>query len=57
MQLRGDVNHDREVNILDVDAIIAAILKGVNDSTLDVKHDGEVNILDVDAVIDIILNS
>ena len=55
MQLRGDVNHDHEVNIVDVTVVINAILKGEFDSGLDVNKDGEVNIVDVTAIINIIL--
>lgn len=53
--IEGDVNNDGEVNILDVDAIIAMILSGVNQENGDVNGDTEVNILDVDSVIAIIL--
>ena len=55
--IQGDVNGDGEVNIADVNAIIAKILTGVNDKSGDVNDDGEVNIADVNAVIDIILNA
>jgi hypothetical protein len=55
-QVRGDVNHDGEVNIADVNAVIDAILSGVQDITFDVNGDGEVNIADVNAIIDIILS-
>ena len=52
----GDVNGDGEVNIADVNAVIAMILSG-NSSTLgDVNGDGEVNIADVNAIIVIILS-
>ena len=52
----GDVNHDLEVNIADVNAVIDIILGG-NDDTIaaDVNGDGEINIADINAVIDIIL--
>ena len=54
--LPGDVNCDYEVNIADVNALIAYILMGSGDmATSDVNGDGEVNIADVNAVIDIIL--
>ena len=52
----GDVNHDGEVNIADVNAVIDAILGGVQDINFDVNGDGEVNIADVNAIIDIILS-
>ena len=54
--IMGDVNGDSEVNIADVNAVIAMILSG-NTSTLgDVNGDGEVNIADVNAIIVIILS-
>jgi hypothetical protein len=54
---QGDVNHDNEVNITDVNAVIDIILGG-NTYTpeADVNRDGEVNIADINAIIDIILN-
>ena len=52
----GDVNHDGEVNIADVNVIIMAMLTGNSmEEDLDVNGDGEVNIADVNAVINIIL--
>ena len=58
--LRGDVNNDGEVNIADVNTLIAIILGGhFDDETLlraDVNEDGEIGIADVNSVIDIILN-
>ena len=52
----GDVNGDGEVNIADVNAVIAMIL-GTPDDKGDVNGDGEVNIADVNTIIAIILNS
>lgn len=58
--LPGDVNHDGEVNIADINSIIDIILGGnANDEMFgraDVNGDGEVNIADINAVIDIILS-
>ena len=52
----GDVNHDSEVNIADVNALIDIILSGNGDtSTADVNGDSEINIADINALIDIIL--
>ena len=51
----GDVNGDGEVNIADVNAIIAMILSGESLPEGDVNGDSEVNIADVNAVIAIIL--
>ena len=53
----GDVNHDLEVNISDVNAVIDMILRGnTSSSAADVNGDGEINISDINALIDIILN-
>ena len=57
--VKGDVNGDGEVNIVDVNAIIDVILTG--DATdkgfnADVNADGEVNIADISALIEIILS-
>ena len=51
----GDVNHDGEVNIADVNAVITQILTGAMTPDGDVNGDGEVNIRDINAVISIIL--
>ena len=53
----ADVNGDGEVNIADVNAVIAAILAGGGEEQHDVNGDGEVNIADVNAVITRILNN
>ena len=55
--IKGDVNNDREVNIMDVDCVISVILGGLDtyEGRADVNGDGEVNILDVDNIISIIL--
>ena len=54
---KGDVNHDGEVNIADVNALSDAILSGNNDTVYDVNEDAELSIADVNTVIDIILAS
>lgn len=58
--LPGDVNHDGEVNIADINAIIDIVLGGNANNEMfgraDVNGDGEVNIADINAVIDIILS-
>ena len=51
-----DVNHDKEVNVADVNYLINMILTGDMSSIGDVNGDGEVNIADVNALIDRILN-
>ena len=55
--IRGDVNHDREVNIADVNTIIGFILddESLESGQMDVNGDGEVNISDINTVLDIIL--
>ena len=53
--ITGDVNLDGEVNIADVNAVIAVILMDATSPDADVNGDGEVNIADVNAVIDLIL--
>ena len=56
--VQGDVNSDGEVNIADINAVIAAILSGHDsyEGSADVNGDGEVNIADVNSIIDHILN-
>ena len=57
--LRGDVDGDGEVNIADINAVIAAILGPVDPDLMeraDVNGDGEVNVQDINAVIAIILS-
>ena len=51
----ADVNHDGEVNIADVNAVVNVILTGMMTYSADVNRDGEVNIADVNAVIGAIL--
>ena len=50
-----DVNLDGEVNIADINAVIHAILGGIEDSSHDVNRDGEVNIADINNLVDRIL--
>ena len=52
-----DVNHDGEVNIADINAVIHAILSGIEDSSYDVNRDGEVNIGDINTLVDRILGN
>ncbi len=55
--LEGDVNHDGEVNIADVNALLDIVLAGSSDNDrADVNHDGEMNIADVNTLIDIVLS-
>ena len=56
---RADVNRDGEVNVSDINAIIAVILSQSPDAEMasraDVNGDGEVNVSDINRVIDVIL--
>ena len=54
-ELTGDVNHDGEVNIADINEVIDAIMNGANNPDCDVNHDTEINIADINIIIDIIL--
>ena len=56
--LKGDVNGDGEVNIGDINKLVAIILGAEDDTNgrSDVNGDGEVNIADINAVIEIILS-
>jgi len=57
--LRGDVNGDSSIDILDVTALVSLILtgnsNGINMDNADVNGDGKVAIDDLTLVIDIIL--
>jgi len=53
----GDVNGDGEINIADVNAIIAMILSGRTTRLGDINGDNEVTLADVNSLIDIILNA
>lgn len=57
--VRGDVNADGEVNIADVNTLIAIILGSLDktEGRSDVNGDGEVGLADVNALIDLILSS
>lgn len=57
--IQGDVNGDGEVNIADVNCLIAVILgaEDIYEGRADVNNDGEINIADVNAVITIIQGS
>ena len=50
------MNEDGEVNIADVNEVIAMILAQSSDAKGDLNGDMEVNIADVNALMDIILN-
>jgi hypothetical protein len=52
----GDVNHDGEVNISDVNCLIDVILGTEVQPDCDVNADGEIDIADINALIDLILS-
>ena len=51
----GDVNEDGEINIGDINFLIALILSSNSDPVGDVNGDNEVNVADVNVLIDIVL--
>ena len=51
-----DVNHDGEVNISDINAVIGVVLGFTVNDAADVNGDGEINISDINSVIQYILN-
>lgn len=57
----GDVNHDGEINIADVNRIVDAIVKGVTSSraieACDLNDDQEINIADVNLIINKIIGN
>ena len=55
MYLRGDVNGDGEVDVLDITALIDVIMNDGVNPRADVNEDGEINVLDITALIDIIM--
>ena len=52
----GDVNHDGEVSLADVNEVINAILTNSNNTDADINGDGEITVADANEVINIILN-
>ena len=57
---RGDVNHDMEVNIADVNRVVDSIMTGVSYHSfytyaLDINGDKEINIADINKLVDAIL--
>ena len=57
--LRGDVNHDGQVNITDVTLLISMALNetGADNPAADVNGDGIINITDVTTLISLVLNN
>ena len=60
-ELKGDVDHDGEITINDMNIVISIILGGhFDDATMrraDVNHDGEISISDVNTILSLILNN
>lgn len=55
--LKGDVNGDGDVNVIDITALIDVIMNDSTNPRADVNEDGEINVMDITALIDIIMNS
>ena len=56
--LKGDVNGDGEVNVLDITALIDIIMNDITDNPrADVNEDGHIDVVDITALIDIIMNN
>ena len=53
--LKGDVNGDGEVDVTDINALMNAILSGINGKQFDVNEDGTIDITDVNTILNIIL--
>jgi len=54
--LNGDITGDGQVNVLDVVALVNAILYGTEIYNGDVNLDNEINVLDVVALVNLVLN-
>ena len=59
--LKGDINGDGEVDVIDVTILVDYILGNnpddCNESACDVNENGEIDVIDVTTLVDIILNS
>lgn len=55
--VKGDVNGNNEVDALDIQEVINAIIAGNNDAKYDVNGDNEVNALDIQEIINIIVGA
>ena len=55
--LQGDVNHDGEVDVRDITALIDVIMNSSVNPEADVNRDGDIDVRDITALIDIIMNS
>ena len=53
----GDITGDGQVDILDIVALVNAILDGTEIYNGDINLDNEINVLDIVALVNIILNS
>ena len=54
--LKGDVNQDCEVNLLDVEPFIDLLNSGTYRDEADINEDGFVNLLDIESFVDLINN-
>ena len=55
--LRGDVNGDGDVNVMDITALIDEIMNDGTNPAADVNEDGDINVRDITELIDIIMES
>ena len=54
--LQGDVNHDGEVDVRDITALIDVIMNSSVNPEADVNRDGDIDVRDITALIDIIMS-
>ena len=55
--LKGDVNGDGDVNVIDITELIDVIMNDITDNPrADVNEDGHIDVMDITALIDIIMN-
>ncbi len=55
--IKGDVNGDGDVNVVDITALIDVIMNDITDNDrADVNGDGHIDVVDITALIDIIMN-
>lgn len=57
----GDVNHDGEINIADVNEVINVIFMGISSPSAhainDINNDGEINLADINVIIDKVMSA
>ena len=55
--IKGDVNGDGDVNVVDITALIDIIMNDGTNNRADVNEDGHIDVVDITALIDIIMNN